>query len=237
MASSCFNWLESIEEWSKKWDKISHQKSNKSDTDDRSAEESHIELRGERDVIRYEIRPKIRGPFDGCQRVLTIWVSHASSPSPEPLVSFAAVIRVVTRHATLLPTSGEERCVTSDDPNNGCEGDYRATRLNLWPTRKDGLWGREWPRFQMISWNRTGNKIWMKWKGFIRVPLWFKDAFNCKMFIVLHIYPAHRRAVIRRPWGNIFPQRKKLASITSSLKEKYIAEKTVSVFKFNISLC
>ena len=42
---------------------------------------------------------------------------------PVPLVSFAAVIRVVTRHATLLP-SGEERCVTSDDPNNGCEGDY-----------------------------------------------------------------------------------------------------------------
>ena len=39
------------------------------------------------------------------------------------VVSFAAVIRVVTRHATLLPTSGEERCVTSDDPNNGCEGD------------------------------------------------------------------------------------------------------------------
>ena len=47
-------------------------------------------------------------------------------PRPRPLisrsgcgiVSFAAVIRVVTRHATLLPT-----CVTSDDPNNGCEGD------------------------------------------------------------------------------------------------------------------
>ena len=67
------------------------------------------------------------------------------------LVSFAAVIRVVNRHATLLPTkgcsretripfplflrtnrmhvivigyvSGEERCLTSDDPNNGCEGD------------------------------------------------------------------------------------------------------------------
>ena len=37
-----------------------------------------------------------------------------------PVVSFAAVIRVVTRHATLLK---EERCVTSDDPNNGCEGD------------------------------------------------------------------------------------------------------------------
>ena len=36
------------------------------------------------------------------------------------VVSFAADIRVVTRHATL---SGEERCVTSDDPNNGCEGD------------------------------------------------------------------------------------------------------------------
>ena len=38
------------------------------------------------------------------------------------LVSFAAVIKVVTRHATLL-LSGEKRCVTSDDPNNGCEGD------------------------------------------------------------------------------------------------------------------
>ena len=50
MASSCLNWLESIQEWSKKWDKNSHQKSNKSDTE--SAEESHIELRGERDVIR-----------------------------------------------------------------------------------------------------------------------------------------------------------------------------------------
>ena len=25
----------------------------------------------------YEIRPMIRGPFDGCQRVLTIWVSLA----------------------------------------------------------------------------------------------------------------------------------------------------------------
>ena len=39
------------------------------------------------------------------------------------LVSFAAVIRVVTRHA-----SGEERCVRSDDPNNGCEGDYAGSR-------------------------------------------------------------------------------------------------------------
>ena len=43
----------------------------------------------------------------------------------ERVVSFAAVIRVDTRHATLLPTvRGEERCVTSDDPYNGCEGDY-----------------------------------------------------------------------------------------------------------------
>ena len=41
------------------------------------------------------------------------------------LVSFAAVIRVVIRHAT-LQISGEERCVTSDDPNNGCEGDYKT---------------------------------------------------------------------------------------------------------------
>ena len=31
---------------------LSHQKSNKSDIDDRSADESHINLRGERDVIR-----------------------------------------------------------------------------------------------------------------------------------------------------------------------------------------
>ena len=48
----CLNWLESIEEWSKKWDKISHQKSNKSIIDNRSTDESHINLRGERDVIR-----------------------------------------------------------------------------------------------------------------------------------------------------------------------------------------
>ena len=57
------------------------------------------------------------------------------------LVSFAAVIRVVTRHATLLPTkgSGEERCVTSDDPNNGCEWDYVYTMpdsVSFMPTRK-----------------------------------------------------------------------------------------------------
>ena len=31
---------------------MSHQKSNESDTDDRSADESYIKLRGERDVIR-----------------------------------------------------------------------------------------------------------------------------------------------------------------------------------------
>ena len=35
------------------------------------------------------------------------------------LVSFAAVIR-------------EERCVTSDDPNNGCEGDYADARRYLY---------------------------------------------------------------------------------------------------------
>ena len=38
---------------------------------------------------------------------------HVSST----LVSFAAVIRVVTQRSS-------ERCVTSDDPNNGCKGDY-----------------------------------------------------------------------------------------------------------------
>ena len=57
------------------------------------------------------------------------------------LVSFAAVIRVVTRHATLFPTngSGEKRCVTSDDPSNGCEGDYVYTipdSVSFMPTRK-----------------------------------------------------------------------------------------------------
>ena len=50
-------------------------------------------------------------------------VSRVNVKAERVVVSFAAVIRVVTRHATLLPTSGEERCVTSDDPNNGCEGD------------------------------------------------------------------------------------------------------------------
>ena len=35
---------------------------------------------------------------------------------------YGAAISYATSHATLLPT-GEERCVTSDDPNNGCEGD------------------------------------------------------------------------------------------------------------------
>ena len=49
----------------------------------------------------------------------TIWMQLFSSR--DFIVSFTAVIRVVTRHSTLLPT--EERCVTSDDPNNGCEGD------------------------------------------------------------------------------------------------------------------
>ena len=50
------------------------------------------------------------------------WRLPPPPPRPRPLisrsgsgiVSFAAV----TRHATLLPT-----CVTSDDPNNGWEGD------------------------------------------------------------------------------------------------------------------
>ena len=63
--------------------------------------------------------------------VISTWLDfeHFFWPAVRLLVSFAAVIRVVTRHATLLPTSGEERCLTSDDPNNGCEGDYEATRL------------------------------------------------------------------------------------------------------------
>ena len=63
------------------------------------------------------------------------------------LVSFAAVIRVVTRHATLLPTSGEERCVTSDDPNNGCEGDYckewKVLKHDANLFLKEKPWGRE----------------------------------------------------------------------------------------------
>ena len=68
MASSCLNWLESIEEWSKKWDKISHQKSNKSDIDDGNADESHINLRGERDVIRLRNPTEDKRAF---RRILT----------------------------------------------------------------------------------------------------------------------------------------------------------------------
>ena len=51
---------------------------------------------------------------------LPFLMPQKNSKARGAVVSFAAVIRVVTRHATL---SGEERCVTSDDPNNGCEGD------------------------------------------------------------------------------------------------------------------
>ena len=73
--------------------------------------------------------------FTRSEWLLNQWISNAihcmihlqflrASKAKPTLVSFAAVSRVVTCHATLLPTSGEERCVTSDDPNNGCEGDY-----------------------------------------------------------------------------------------------------------------
>ena len=58
-------------------------------------------------------------PLDPSLITMPTHLAHSQSE----VVSFAAVIRVVARHATLLPTSGEERCVTSDDPNNGCEGD------------------------------------------------------------------------------------------------------------------
>ena len=56
MASSCLNWLESIEEWSKKWDKTSHQKSNKSDIDDWTDDGSHTKLWGERDIYIIRLR-------------------------------------------------------------------------------------------------------------------------------------------------------------------------------------
>ena len=37
----------------------------------------------------------------------------------------ALLVNFVTSvHSIVTTTSGEERCVTSDDPNNGCEGDY-----------------------------------------------------------------------------------------------------------------
>ena len=74
-------------------------------------------------------------------------MAHASPPriprsTPAPLVSFAAVIKVVTRHATLLPT---KRCVTSDDPNNDCEGDYRTPGLGVF------LWHKKWQRHTSIA--------------------------------------------------------------------------------------
>ena len=56
---------------------------------------------------------------NGCM-ALPFLMPQKNSKARWAVVSFAAVIRVVTRHATL---SGEERCVTSDDLNNGCEGD------------------------------------------------------------------------------------------------------------------
>ena len=73
------------------------------------------------------------------------------------LVSFAAVIRVVTRHATLLPTkgSGEERCVTSDDPNNGCEWDYVYTMpdsVSFMPTRKAIRYSYFHSNFHHLNW-------------------------------------------------------------------------------------
>ena len=45
------------------------------------------------------------------------------------LVSFAAVIRVVTQRFS--PTNGGE--ALRDDPNNGCEGDYPITITNGFP--------------------------------------------------------------------------------------------------------
>ena len=62
---------------------------------------------------------------------LPFLMPQKNSKARGAVVSFAAVIRVVTRHATL---SGEERCVTSDDPNNGCEGDEGGgdTPWNSW---------------------------------------------------------------------------------------------------------
>ena len=56
---------------------------------------------------------------NGCM-ALPFLMPQKNSKARGAVVSFAAVIRVVTRYATV---SGEERCVTSDDPNNGCEGD------------------------------------------------------------------------------------------------------------------
>ena len=59
-----------------------------------------------------------------CFHTLSIRYVIVYIVSPFLLVSFAAVIRVVTqRSSPLTAVSGEERCVTSNDPNNGCEGD------------------------------------------------------------------------------------------------------------------
>ena len=76
------------------------------------------------------VRTIFHEPFDVPTKIaeknaVDVWRCHflchkKNSKARGAVVSFAAVIRVVTRHATL---SGEERCVTSDDPNNGCEGD------------------------------------------------------------------------------------------------------------------
>ena len=46
------------------------------------------------------------------------------SPS-QPLLESSLVTQ---RSSSLTAVSGDERCVTSDDPNNGCEGDHLVGR-------------------------------------------------------------------------------------------------------------
>ena len=80
MASSCLNWLESIEEWSKKWDKTSHQKSNKSDIDDRSADGWDRMLNFEASVTSYvyEIRRRWEGLSTDVNECWPTWAIVAS---------------------------------------------------------------------------------------------------------------------------------------------------------------
>ena len=43
--------------------------------------------------------------------------------------TFLSMIVAVVVGMQRSSLTGEERCVTSDDPNNGCEGDYHSVRF------------------------------------------------------------------------------------------------------------
>ena len=93
---------------------------------------------------------------NGCM-ALPFLMPQKNSKARWAVVSFAAVIRVVTRHATLLPT-GEERCVTSTPWNSwrGC-----ATRFSKsWPFFRPKQCHFSHPFSDMASKFHTHSQTW-----------------------------------------------------------------------------